>query len=262
MPGKLEGRVALITGASRGIGRATSELFAREGAKVCINYSSAEEEASKVARSIEEKGGEALALRADVSNESQVVRMVESAIARFGNIDVLVNNAGILRTGDLFTLKAEDLDAMFAVNVKGVFYCTREVGRRMLERGTGGRIVNVGSNAGIGTAFKGTTGYAVTKAAVMLLTKRLALEFRGQGISVNCVAPGYTETEMTTGGKTAEQIQRAVADVSARSMLNRIAKPAEIAAAILFMASDDSSYATGQTLMVDGGRMDYLTHGF
>jgi 3-oxoacyl-[acyl-carrier protein] reductase len=262
MPGKLNDKVALITGASRGIGKATAELFAREGAKVCANYSNAEKEAMELVRSIESAGGEAIALKGDVTKEKEVVDMVARAIARFGRVDILVNNAGIIRSGDLFTLKDEDLDAMFAVNVKGIIYCTRAVGRHMLERGGGGKIVNVGSNAGIGTAFKGTTGYALTKAAALLLTKRLALEFRGQDINVNCVAPGYTSTEMTTKGKTKEQFEAAVADVSARAILNRIAKPEEIAKAILFLASDDSSFATGMTLMVEGGRIDYLPHGF
>jgi 3-oxoacyl-[acyl-carrier protein] reductase len=151
---------------------------------------------------------------------------------------------------------------MLAVNVKGTIYCTRAVGKHMLERGDGGKIVNVSSNAGLGTSFIGTTGYAVTKAAVMVLTKRFALEFRGKGINVNCIAPGYTETDMTTVGKTLEQFQQAVADLSARATLNRIAKPEEMAKAILFLASDDSSFMTGQTMVVDGGRMDYLSHGF
>jgi 3-oxoacyl-[acyl-carrier protein] reductase len=262
MSGKLDGRVALITGGSRGIGKATAELFALEGAKVCINYSRAEKEAAELVKEIEAAGGVALALKGDVSNEKDVGGMVEKAVARFGKVDILVNNAGILRLGDLFTLKDEDLDAMFAVNVKGTIYCTREVGRRMLARGESGKIVNIASNAGLGTAFKGTTGYALTKSAVMLLTKRFALEFRGRGINVNCVAPGYTETDMNTGGKTAEQFKETVADVSARSMLNRIARPQEIARAVLFMASEDSSFTTGQTLFVEGGRTDYLPHGF
>jgi len=260
MSGKLDGKVALITGASRGIGKTTAELFAAEGAKVCVNYTKAEKEAVDVVRLIEMAGGEALAVRADVSKRPEVAAMVEQCVARFGKIDILVNNAGILRRGDLFTLKDEDLDAMFAINVKGTINCTREVGRHMLARGAG-KIVNIASNAGLGTAFKGTTGYAMTKAAVILLTKRFALEFTGKGINVNCVAPGYTVTEMNTGGKTPEQFEQATADVSSKSMLNRIAKPEEIAKAILFMASDDSSFAMGQTIYIEGGRMDYLAHG-
>lgn len=262
MSGKLEGRVALITGASRGIGRATAELFAAEGAKLCINYSSSPNEATALVGALDKKGVETLALKADVSNEREVVGMVEKAIARFGKIDILVNNAGILRKGDLFTLKEEDLDAMFGVNVKGTIYCTREVGRHMLERGQGGKIVNVSSNAGLGTSFKGTTGYAVTKAAVMILTKRFALEFSGKGINVNCIAPGYTETDMTAKGKTAEEFERAVADLSSRAVLGRIARAEEMAKTILFLASDDSSFMTGQSIVVDGGRMDYLSHSF
>jgi 3-oxoacyl-[acyl-carrier protein] reductase len=260
MTGRLEGKVALITGGSRGIGKSTAQLFAREGAKICVNYNTAEGQAAGVVSEIEGAGGEAIALKADVASESAVVAMVEAAIRRFGRIDILVNNAGIMMRGDLFDVRSEDLDAMFGVNVKGVIYCTREVGKHMLEQKYG-KIVNVASNAGLGTAFRGTTGYGLTKAAVMLLTKRFALDFKGTGITVNCVSPGYTETEMTTRGKTKEQFDEAVADVSTRAMLGRIAKPIEIARAILFMASDDCSFSTGSTLMADGGRMDFLTHG-
>jgi 3-oxoacyl-[acyl-carrier protein] reductase len=262
MSRRLEGKIALITGGGRGIGKSTAEVFAREGAKVCVNYSRAEAEAVAVVRAIEAAGGEAIVLKADVTKESEVIAMVEKAIARFGAVDILVNNAGILIQGDLFNLKDEDFDAMFAVNVKGTLYCTRAVAKHMLERGKGGKIVNVASNAGLGTAFKGTTGYAITKAAVMLLTKRCALEFRGKNINVNCIGPGYTETDMTVKGKTTAQFEQAVADVAARALLNRIAKPEEMAMSILFLASSESDFMTGQSLIVDGGRTDYLSHGF
>ncbi len=260
MPRRLEGKVALVTGGSGGIGRATAKLFAEEGAKVCLNYNSAAERAAAAVAEIERRGGEALPFRADVAIEKQVVAMVNAAVNRFGRIDILVNSAGILKAGDLFTLKDEDLDAMFAVNVKGLIHCTREVAKPMLRQRYG-KIVNVASAAGLGTAFKGTTGYAVTKAAVLLLTKRFAFEFAGAGITVNAVSPGYTETEMVTRGKTRKEFEEAVADVSARTMLGRIAKPNEIAKAILFLASDESSFTTGTTLVADGGRLDYLTHG-
>jgi 3-oxoacyl-[acyl-carrier protein] reductase len=261
MPGRLEGKVALITGGSRGIGRATALLFAEEGAMVCVNFTAGAEDAAKVVREIVAAGGEAVALKANVADEGEVIAMVEAAVKRFGRVDILVNNAGILRQGDLFSLKTEDIDAMLGVNVKGVIFCTREVGRHMVEKGYG-KIVNIASNAALGTAFKGTTGYALTKAAVLLLTKRFALEFAGAGITVNCVSPGYTETDMTMKGKTAKQFEDSVADVSARAMLRRVAKPIEIAKAILFLASDESSFTTGTTLMADGGRTDYLSHGF
>ncbi|MGD0638670.1 MAG: SDR family NAD(P)-dependent oxidoreductase, partial [Nitrososphaerales archaeon] len=180
MPGRLEGKVALITGGSRGIGRSTALLFAEEGAKVCVNYAERADEAAKVVGEIIASGGEAVALKANVAAEGEVVAMVEAAVRRFGRVDILVNNAGILRQGDLFSLRTEDIDAMLGVNVKGVIYCTREVGRHMVERGYG-KVVNVASNAALGTAYKGTTGYALTKAAVLLLTKRFALEFAGAG---------------------------------------------------------------------------------
>lgn len=262
MTGRLEGKVALITGGSRGIGRATAELFVTEGARVCVNYVNGEKEANEVVEGIGSRGGEAIAVRADVSRESEVAAMVERVVERFGRLDILVNNAGILKPGDLMTLKDEDLDAMFAVNVKGVIYCTRHAAKRMLDTGSGGKIVNIASNAGVGTAVKGTTAYGITKTAVMLLTRRFALDFKGQNINVNCIAPGYTETEMAHRGRTQEQFEAVAAEISAKSMLSRIGKPEEIAKAILFFASDDSSFATGQTVLVDGGRMDYLTHSF
>ncbi len=262
MNGRLEGKVALVTGASRGIGKATAELFAREGAKVCVNYFSGEKEANEVVKGIRSRGGEAIAVKADVSKEAQVIAMVEEAIKHFGKIDVLVNNAGILLPGDLLNMTDENLDLMFAINVKGTIYCARAVAKKMLERGQGGKIVNLSSNAGLGTSFKGTTAYALTKAAVLILTKRFAYEFKGQNINVNCVAPGYTDTDMPHRGRTQEQFLQASGEAASRAMLNRIAQPEEIAKAILFLASDDASFTTGQNLVVDGGRADYLTHSF
>ena len=164
-------------------------MFAVEGAKVCVNFTAGAKEAAGVVREIESLGGEAISLKADVADEAEVVSMVDAAVKRFGRVDILVNNAGILRQGDLFTLKAEDIDAMLGVNVKGLIYCTREVGRHMLEQRYG-KVVNVASNAALGTAFKGTTGYALTKAAVLLLTKRFALEFAGAGINRELRLPG------------------------------------------------------------------------
>lgn len=260
MSGKLSGQVALVTGGSRGIGRAIAKLFAQEGADVCVNYRKAQAEAGQLVKELQAKGVRAVAIRADVSKEKEVVALVHEAIAQLGKIDILVNDAGVLRTADVFSLKEEDLDEMFGTNVKGVFFCTREVGRHMLSRKQG-KIVNITSNAGLGTAYSGTTGYAASKAAAMMLTKRFALEFGGTGIRVNGVAPGYTETEMTVAGKTPEEFRLATADVAARALLKRIAKPEEIARAALFLASDDSSFMTGQNLIVDGGRTDYLTHG-
>jgi 3-oxoacyl-[acyl-carrier protein] reductase len=261
MSGRLEGKVALITGGSRGIGKATAMLFATEGAKVCVNYVSGEVEAEKVVADIRSMGGQAVALKADVSKEAEVAEMVRRAVSQFGRVDILVNNAGILLPADLMTMTDDALDDMFGINVKGTIYCTREVAKGMLQNG-GGKVVNVASNAGLGNSFKGNTAYAITKAAVMVMTKRFAFEFKGQNINVNCVAPGYTHTEMPSRGKTKEQFDASVAEASNRAILNRIGKPEEIAKAILFFAGDDSSFTTGQTMIVDGGRMDYLSHGF
>jgi 3-oxoacyl-[acyl-carrier protein] reductase len=260
MPGKLSGQVALITGGSRGIGRAIALLFAAEGADVCINYRRADAEAAAVVKELESRGVRAAALRADITKEGEVNEMVAAAIKGFGKVDILVNDAGVLRTGDVFSLTEKDLDDMFNTNVKGMLFCTRAVGRHMIERKQG-KIVNITSNAGLGTAYVGTTGYAATKAAALMLTKRFALEFMGTGVRVNGVAPGYTQTDMTMAGKTQEEFDAGTADVASRALLKRIARPEEIAKAALFLASDDSSFMVGQNMIVDGGRMDYLTHG-
>lgn len=259
--GKLEGKVALVTGASRGIGKATAELFAREGAKVCVNYNVSSKEAASVVETIRASGGNAIAVRADVSKEPEVEAMAKEVKDLLGPVDVLVNNAAVLRRGDLFNLKNEDLDEMLDVNIKGVIFCTRAVGRQMVESMRGGKIVNISSAAGIGLAPLATTGYAMTKAAVMFLTKRFALEFGPKGINVNCIAPGFTVTDMIRENRTPEQFRQMISEFSPKAMLNRVARPEEIATAILFMATTDSSFTTGQTLLVDGGRIDSLSHG-
>ena len=252
-----------MTGASRGMGRATAELFASEGAKVAVNYHASEEQAFEVVDGINgrEKGNErALAVRADVSSRDEVKAMVATVVERFGRIDVLVNNAGVMYYSDPESIDENNLEEMFGVHVRGTIYCTVEVAKHMTARASG-RIVNVASIASIGTALRGTTAYSATKAGVTALTRRFAFELGNRGISVNCVAPGFIETEMTRAGLSPEEWSKTRERISSRTMLNRIGTPLDVARATLFLSSDDASFITGQVLVVDGGRTDYLSHG-
>jgi 3-oxoacyl-[acyl-carrier protein] reductase len=185
--------------------------------------------------------------------------MVKDTAEQLGPIDILVNNAGLLYTGDLLEYDDTELERMWQVNVKGVLHTTAAVAPVMMERRYG-RVINVSSIAALGTAFKGTTLYAATKAAVLILTKRSALELGPSGITVNAVLPGLTLTEMVAGDKTPEQIHQMTERVAEKSMLRRAGQPEDIARVISFLASDESSFMTGQFLAADGGRMDFLTH--
>ncbi|MCL7394019.1 MAG: 3-oxoacyl-ACP reductase FabG [Thaumarchaeota archaeon] len=255
MARRLDGKVAVITGSSRGIGRAIALEFAREGAKVCINYIKSEDRARQVVDEINSLGGEALMIRADVSKLDDVRHLVKGVIDRFGRIDILVNNAAIMLRGDFLETEDDEfyriLDKMWEVNVKGVVYCCKEVAKHMV-RNRYGKIINIASNAGIGTAFPGTTPYAMTKAAIIILTRRLAFELGPYGINVNAIAPGMVLTDMATP----EGVELA----KKRSILGRVGNPEDIARLAVFLASDESSYITGQVIVADGGRIDYLTH--
>ena len=253
------GRVALVTGASRGIGRAIAKGLAANGAAVAVNYRTNADAARQTAGEIQGHGGRAITIQADVADQTAVEAMVGQVTKEIGPIDILVNNAGLLIPGELLDYKEEDLDRMWGANVKGVLYCTGAVVPSMIERKYG-RIINLSSNAAMGTAFPGTTMYAATKAAVAILTKRFAFDFGKHGITVNAVLPGFTVTEMTTGGKSPEQVEQILETISSRSMLARPGEVEDIAHVVSFLASDKTSFMTGQYLMSDGGRMDYLTH--
>ncbi len=256
---RLRGRVALVTGASRGIGRAVALRLAGEGAAVAVNYRSHSAEAEAVAAEICAAGGKAAALQADVADKAAAATMIMDAVERLGPIDILVNNAGLLYSGDLLDYDDTELERMWQVNVKGVLHVTAAVAPRMMERRYG-RVINLSSIAALGTAFKGTTLYAATKAAVLILTKRMALELGPSGVTVNAVLPGLTLTDMVAGDKTPEQIQQMTERVAEKSMLRRAGLPEDVARVISFLASDESSFMTGQFLVADGGRMDFLTH--
>jgi len=250
----LEGKKALVTGGSRGLGRAIAVRLAREGATVGVNYVTQAQQAESVVAGIRSRGGAAVALQADIADNGQVRAMVE----QFGDADVLVNNAGVMVNGDLTDFDYGQMDRMRRTNVDGLVNVTRAVVDGMKRRHFG-RIVNITSIAGTGTAMAGTTFYAATKAAVSLLTRRFAMEFGPHGITVNAVAPGFILTDMTKSfGE--ERLRAITESVSAKAMVRRVGQPEDIANAVAFLASPDSGFITAQVLTVDGGRMDYIGH--
>lgn len=240
----LAGHTAVVTGASRGIGRAVALELASSGATVVVNYASSAAAADAVVEEITAAGGQAYALQADVSQEEQVDRLVSTVLERSGSIDVLVNNAGITRDGLLMRLKTEDWRAVLDLNLTGVFLCTRAVTRPMLKQKRG-RIVNITSVVGL-TGNAGQTNYAAAKAGVVGFTLSTARELASRGITVNAVAPGFIATDMTSH-LNAEGLLNAIP-------LGRYGEPAEVAGAVRFLAADPAAaYITGQVLQVDGG---------
>lgn len=242
----LENKVALITGGSRGIGRAVASALAEAGARVGITYRRARSEAQAVIDAITTKGGEAIAFQSDASIHSEARDIVEKIVARFGRLDILVNNAGITRDGLLLRMGEEDWDAVIATNLKGVFNFTKAACRHMVNQRSG-KIINITSVAGlVGNA--GQTNYSASKAGVIGFTKSLAKELGSRNIQVNAVAPGFIETDITSK-LTDEQKKALMKNVP----LKRTGKPEDVAAAVCFLASPDSDYMTGQVLCVDGG---------
>ncbi len=240
----LDGQTALVTGASRGIGRAVALALAAEGAEVVVNYASSPEAAEAVVAEIQAKGGSAYALKADVSDEASVDDLIKTVLTRSERIDVLVNNAGITRDGLLMRMKTEDWQAVINLNLTGVFLCTRAVTRPMLKQRSG-RIINITSVVGLmGNA--GQANYAAAKAGVVGLTRSSAKEMASRGITVNAVAPGFIATDMTKDLE-AEAILSAIP-------LGRFGTPDQVAGTVRFLAADPAAaYITGQVLQVDGG---------
>ncbi|WP_297570136.1 3-oxoacyl-[acyl-carrier-protein] reductase [uncultured Anaerovibrio sp.] len=242
----LDGKTALITGASRGIGRAIAIKLASEGATVAINYAGNAKAAEEVKSIIEAAGGKAMLVQADVSSAESVDAMIKEVVEAFGGIDILVNNAGITRDGLLMRMKEEDWDAVINTNLKGVFYCTKAVSKLMMKK-RAGRIVNMASVVGL-TGNAGQANYAAAKAGVIGFSKTMAKELASRGITVNMVAPGYIDTDMTA------VLSESVRETMVSGIpLGRAGTPEDVANAVLFLVSDDASYITGQVINVDGG---------
>jgi 3-oxoacyl-[acyl-carrier protein] reductase len=243
---RLDGKVALVTGGSRGIGRATAEALAEQGATVALSYVRGEAQAREVADAIRARGGQAEILGFDVADPAACDQAVADLAKRLGRLDILVSNAGIAIDGLLLRLKTEDLDRTFATNVGGAI-ATARAATRVMMRARAGRIIFVSSIVGeMGNA--GQAAYSASKAALIGLAKTLAREYASRSITVNAVTPGYVDTDMTQGitGETREAMLKAIP-------LGRTANAREIATAIAYLASDEASYVTGQVLRVNGG---------
>ncbi|MEA2524394.1 MAG: glucose 1-dehydrogenase [Thermomicrobiales bacterium] len=247
--GRLQDKVTLITGASRGIGRAIAEAVAQEGAHVAINYVSQAARAEEVAQQIRDWDRSAITVRADVSDREQVEAMVQMVSSTLGPIDVLVNNAGVESIVPFLELDDVTWQQVVDVNLKGEWLCAQVVARRLVAEGRPGAIVNIGS-VQAGMALPGRSHYAPTKRGLEALTRNLAAELAPHGIRVNCVHPGLIDTDMTQWVMADPEILPVVLD---KIPLHRAGSPREIGPAVVFFASDDASFVTGQSLYVDGG---------
>jgi 3-oxoacyl-[acyl-carrier protein] reductase len=244
--GDLDGRVALVTGGSRGIGRAICLELAGRGAKVVVNYNTNPALAEEVVAAITAAGGEATAIGGDISDPEAAGNLVKATIDHFGTLDILVNNAGITRDGLLMRMTEDDWDAVHNTNLRGTFLVTKAAMRPML-RARGGRIINITSVVGVmGNA--GQANYAAAKAGVIGFTRAVAREVASRGITVNAVAPGFIQTDIIAG-----MSEQAVTAVMGQIPLGRIASPEEVAPLVGFLASDGAAYITGQCIHVDGG---------
>lgn len=242
----LENKIALVTGASRGIGREIALTLAKLGAAVIVNYNGARERAEEVVALIKENGGKAIAIQANIAAAEDVERLFKEALAAFGRIDILVNNAGITKDNLILKMSEEEFDAVLDTNLKGAFFCMKHAAKLMLKQ-KGGRIINISSISGI-VGNPGQANYCAAKAGLIGMTKSLARELGSRGITVNAVAPGFIETDMTRG--LSEQIREGMLS---QIPLKRAGSAEDVAQAVAFLASDHASYITGQTLQVNGG---------
>lgn len=243
---KLEGKTALVTGASRGIGKEIALQLAREGANVAVNYAGSEAKANEVVEQIKALGRDAVAIQCNVSDSESVTRMVKETIDRFGSLHILVNNAGVTRDNLIMRMKETDWDEVIDINLKGVFLCTKAVSRQMMRQ-RNGTIINIASIVGV-SGNPGQANYVAAKSGVIGLTKTTAKELAPRGITVNAIAPGFIATDMTD-----ELSEDVKAEMLKQIPLARFGKPTDVANVAIFLATEASAYMTGQTLHVDGG---------
>jgi len=242
----LTGKTAIVTGASRGIGKAIALKLAKLGANIVLNYRNSESDVLEVINEIEKIGSRAIAIKADVSDFNQCKDMIKKAVDEFTNIDILINNAGITADGLIMRMKEEDFDRVMQVNLKGAFNCVRHVSPIMVKQRSG-KIINISSVVGV-SGNAGQANYAASKAGVIGLTKSLAKELGGRGINVNAVAPGFIETDMT--GKLNDKVKESILN---SIPLKKFGSTENVAEVVAFLSSESSQYITGQVINVDGG---------
>jgi 3-oxoacyl-[acyl-carrier protein] reductase len=245
MENNLAGKVALVTGAARGIGRVLAEKLALNGAKVVVNYANSADQAETVVAEIRRNGGEAVAIRADIGKVADIEALFRGTLEAFGQIDILVNNAGIMITKPIATMTEEEFDKQFAINVKGTYFAIRQAAEHMRRNG---RIINFSTSV-VGQMFPAYSAYAGTKGAVEQFTRQLAKEFGSKGITINAIAPGPVNTELFTADKSEQQIEA----VRRMNAFGRLGEPDDISGVVLFLASKDSQWVTGQTIRANGG---------
>lgn len=246
----LSNKVAIVTGASRGIGRATALALGRSGARVMVNYRGQAEAAAEVVTTIEANGGTALAVQADVAQGADVERLVKTTLDAYGRLDIVVNNAGITRDNLLLRMKDDEWDAVMSTNLRGAYLLTKAAMRPMMKA-RAGRIINITSVVGL-TGNAGQANYAAAKAGLIGFTKSVAREMASRGITANAIAPGYIETDITS--VLSDEIKSSVLNTIP---LGRLGQPDDVASIVVFLASDAAAYLTGQTLAVDGGMTMY-----
>ena len=246
---KLQDKVAIITGSRRGIGRGIALAFAKEGCKVVVSDYVEDKDGKNTVNEIKKLGSDAIFVKADVSKEKDVKNLVDKAVKKFGKLNIMVNNAGIVSFGTADTLTEKDWDKVINVNLKGVFFGTKYAAKQMLKQGKGGRIINISSIAGL-VGFPGISAYCASKGGVTEFTREAALDYASKGITVNAIDPGVIETDMTKGmiedKATRENFMQ-------NTPVGRVGKPEDIGNAALFLALDESSFITGHNLVVDGG---------
>jgi 3-oxoacyl-[acyl-carrier protein] reductase len=256
---RLDGKVAIVTGSGSGLGRAMVMRMAREGASVVVSDINVEG-MDKVVREIEKEGGTAIGVKADVTKRSEVQELMKTAAEKFGQIHILVNNAGVVRRRPFLELTDEDWDTVLAVDLKGEFNCIQAVAGYMMQERYG-KIINISSVAAtgiVGSRGGAPANYAAAKIGVIQLTKSAAIELGPYGINVNCIAPGVIMTTMTSTGRTKEEAEEHLENQKNLTVLKRIGQPEDIANLALFLASDESSFITGQLICCDGGRTNRM----